>query len=475
MRIWEWECAIDVISGCTVVDSGPLHGPIDRVSLTRNEDLKLVLETVSTGVSKRNVPQVPAGTVKRSIEKVVFSCHLGTTAVAQGVIPYRLDSRHFGHETSNTELSHVHLVEWHGKDTESSQYTLQWLENMPDGLMWPHSVNRKETDSISIEYQSDDLKILFDDAIDEASFGKSCVHLSLLGFEFFLVKASKLKIAHIHSPGFILYKGCPTEDEQDKIKNILSFCLGQFLVDLGFASFDRDWSLTHFVARSAHTMRGAALKIITAPPSLLDKRFQHSIDKVILQNMATAVALCYEEFDLRHVFWTYWYAQAAPAHTAAVHYGAAIEYLQRRYAERRGDRLKTTIINDEMWAVFSRKMVELISELPTTDDEKGILKRKCQSLNSAPQSVLMERFFAALGIDIGKVESSAWGKRNRAAHGGKISEEKYIEVIRDNKVLMIMLNRILIAISGCSDNYHNYYSVGHPVSSLSVPIPVEEK
>lgn len=79
-----------------------------------------------------------------------------------------------------------------------------------------------------------------------------------------------------------------------------------------------------------------------------------------------------------------------------------------------------------------------------------------------------------IGIEGGEVELSAWNKRNRAAHGSKIQKDKFIEVIRGNKALMILLNRILLAISGASGQYCNYYTVGHPVSALASPIPAED-
>lgn len=253
----------------------------------------------------------------------------------------------------------------------------------------------------------------------------------------------------------------------------MSFCLGKFLINLGFTNFDSDWKPVFSHAKSAYTMHGSALKLITSPPAPLNRESYNEIDKSLLERMMEKLGNIYDEFELQSVFWAYWHAAAAPVHIAAVHYGAAIESLQRKYAEQQGTNFKTTLLEIDIWKKLSAQIKELIDKSDINAEEISIISRKIQSLNNAPQTIIMERFLVKLGIKGGTVELSAWNKRNRAAHGSRISQDNIIEFIRDNKALMIFLNRILLAISCGSTHYHNYYTVGHPISALASPIPAE--
>ncbi|UOB58397.1 hypothetical protein MRS60_29965 [Burkholderia pyrrocinia] len=475
MKVWEWECLTAYLSTCSVVEYGPLYGPIKQFKLTRDEDLKLVLETVSATESSSKAQPILTGTVQMSVEEVRFAGYSGDAAVARGVVPYSLSHSHgtSPSDSLKTEQSQVHIVEWTAAGERGTAHTIQWLENMPDHFIWPHSANRKSTDEKTVKYRGDGLDIELNDSSDSEGFSRSCVHLSLSGLEFFVVKVQGLDIDGIRSPGFVIYKGSPSDEDQAKIKDILSFCLGQFLVDLGFTYFDSHWRPVYFKARSAHTMHGSAFKLITLPPTLLSSRSYNEIDKDMLEGMMKALWNIYDLFDLQSVLWAYWHAVAAPAHIAAVHYGAAIESLQRKYAEQQGTKFRTTLLDASPWKTLSTQIENLISDSNSDDKTKALLIRKIQSLNFAPQSTVMERFLVELGIEGGAVELSAWNKRNRAAHGSKIPEDKFVEIIRDNKALMILLNRILLAISGASGQYCNYYTVGHPVSALAAPIPVD--
>jgi len=83
---------------------------------------------------------------------------------------------------------------------------------------------------------------------------------------------------------------------------------------------------------------------------------------------------------------------------------------------------------------------------------------------------VMEKLFKALGLQIDALESGVWKNRNRAAHGGSTDSEGGVRLVRENKVLQLMMNRILLAIGNGSDRYYDYYTVGHPLRRLSDPI-----
>lgn len=63
-----------------------------------------------------------------------------------------------------------------------------------------------------------------------------------------------------------------------------------------------------------------------------------------------------------------------------------------------------------------------------------------------------------------------WLNRNRAAHGGGITEDRAIQAIRENKILRTLTNRILLSISLSSDHYYDHYTLNRPIRQLSKPV-----
>jgi hypothetical protein len=59
-----------------------------------------------------------------------------------------------------------------------------------------------------------------------------------------------------------------------------------------------------------------------------------------------------------------------------------------------------------------------------------------------------------------------------AAHGSRISSEEYVQVVRDIKLLNIVLNPMLIGMTNVSNSYMDYYSTDHPVRNICEPVPV---
>jgi hypothetical protein len=77
----------------------------------------------------------------------------------------------------------------------------------------------------------------------------------------------------------------------------------------------------------------------------------------------------------------------------------------------------------------------------------------------------------ALQISIGADEDAAWKRRDQAAHGLPIPEGKELEAIRDMKLLTGLFHRLLLSMSGATDDYIDYTSPGMPLRPLSEPVP----
>jgi hypothetical protein len=164
----------------------------------------------------------------------------------------------------------------------------------------------------------------------------------------------------------------------------------------------------------------------------------------------------------------------APAHIGAVHYAAIIEALRTAYVDSnpqlRGGKV---ISNKAEWKKVVTAVNTALGDAGLDKEALQMLRNKVSNLNSLSAEPLMELVCSKIGINLGEPEKAAWGRRNRAAHGSRISSEEYVQVVRDIKLLKIVLNRMLIAMTNANGSYIDYYSKDHPVRNISEPVPVE--
>lgn len=474
MDCWDWEFFESAMTdgGFVVSDQGPLRGPVTEFSIIRDKALDLILETTSAPGSKSNAAPPKAGTVYIATAEVQFQSHFGTLATACGVIP-RAHTQTFGRDASTGtthERSSIHSLHWVREDSGDAQYIIEWVENMSGPFIWPDFDKVERTGEKRRTLKSQKGEIVMSVPIYSPESSRSCVHLFIEGFELF-IGVSKAKPEHILKPGFILYRGTPDEPTRAKIRDCLSFCLGNFLVYLGDTTFDAEWNPVSFSARSGHALVEDAANLNAWQPAPLGTRFEHEITPELLERMASSLYRIYDAYRLQSVFWSYWHALAAPVHMVAAHFGAAIESLQKAFFKASGSEGQYKIVaDDKSWKDLSKKISALISATDLTEAEKRLLTGKAQNINYAPQGIVMEKLFKALGLKIDALENEVWVNRNRAAHGGGVDPEKGSRLVRENKVLHLMMNRILLAIGNGSDQYYDYYTIGRPSRRLSDPI-----
>jgi hypothetical protein len=178
-----------------------------------------------------------------------------------------------------------------------------------------------------------------------------------------------------------------------------------------------------------------------------------------------------ENFDaikFNEVSWSYWYAVCAPVHAAASHFGSLIEQLQNNHNKSTGA-TRGKLLDDESWSSLDSIIQNWLKTAQIDPDLRKILEGKISSLNQAPQSLILERLLDTLGLAISNVETKSWKHRNMSAHGG-ISDSP-IDAILNSKILRILFHRMLAGITHCSDQYIDYYNLGHPTRILSEAIP----
>jgi hypothetical protein len=236
MNPTEWEYFSTVIQSNTysVADWGPLHGPIKNFVIKRDTNLTLVLETTSDNTSASVAVDHPVGTVRESTDSVTFAGLSGGKATALGVTRHLLNTSYKSAEVTaqKIETSSIHTLTWVAAEDVESAYTVDWLENVPDGYLWPHFVDSENTETSIKKFTADDFEITMNVSTSGSAFGRTCVHLCINGMEIFIGKFSKKSVPDIEMPGYILYKGKPDASFREKLRNALSFALGQYLVYL---------------------------------------------------------------------------------------------------------------------------------------------------------------------------------------------------------------------------------------------------
>jgi len=475
MNCWDWEFfETEVTSEIFVVsDRGPLFGPITAFTIERDENLDLMLHTTSAGDSTTTATDLPAGSVYVSTAEVKFESRFGAHAIAIGVIPRSHEKTAIFHSSSTSttkQTSSIHFLRWEAQSAPKPEYIMEWVENMAGKFIWPHSDDLEETGESKRTLGGPEGEVVLSTPIRSTSMSRTCVRLVIEGIELFVCE-SRARVQYIAKPGFILYKGTPDESTREKIRDCLSFCLGNFLVYLGDTSFDAEWVPVAFNARSGHALVKDAPRLTGMQPAPLGLRFQFEVTPAMLGRMASSLYRMYDAYSLQSAFWSYWHALASPVHMTAAHFGAAIEGLQKVFFKTSGHSSDRKIVTDERaWEELSQNIAACIAQATLADEARRMLLNKAQNLNFAPQSVMMERFFAALGLNIGALESDVWANRNRAAHGGSADADNALRLIRENKVLQVMMNRILLALGSGGDSYYDYYSLGRPTVSLADPI-----
>lgn len=472
MKYWDWEFFDTAITAdmYSVIDCGPLFGPVTDFKLERNDELDLILVTTSSANSTSNAVERVAGEVYQTDAEVKLESRT-SHAVALGVTP-RGHTKTWGaqnKQATTKERASIESLEWTSKDAPEPDYIIEWVGNM-DSFIWPDFDDRTKDGEERRVLKSPKREITLSAPIKSGQHSRSCAHLVVEGIELF-VGESKAKPEHVVKPGFILYVGTPDEETRAKIRNCLSFCLGTYLLYLGNTKFDSEWSPVAFIAKSGHALVKEAPDLSGYLPSPLSLKWENAIAPELLERMVSSLYKIYDAYELRSTFWSYWHAMAAPLHMRAVHFGAAIESLQSKFLKKTPEVHRLIVEDTECWSKLHDQISARITEAALTDDAKTLLISKAKNLNYAPQSIVMERFFASLKLKIGKLEKSAWSNRNHAAHGGRTTDSNVTKMIRENKVLHIMMNRILLALGGGADHYYDYYTLGRPTRVIIQSIP----
>jgi hypothetical protein len=208
------------------------------------------------------------------------------------------------------------------------------------------------------------------------------------------------------------------------------------------------------------------------PPAPLGTRYQREINAGLLSRAVNSLFVLYDDIKFEGLSWAYWHALCATMHIAGVHFGSAIEALQRRYVEIHPGAFETTLVTDrDAWKALADEFRLAISKLAIPEENKKMLSDNVGNVNRTPQRVIIERFLMSINIQLGADEKQAWRRRNDAAHGNELKSGSELQIIRDTQLLKILFHRILMRVTNATDTYYDYCTPGFPVRNLSDSVP----
>jgi len=476
MNSWQWECFEHLLDGriVKVTEPGPLTQPVRSFSIRRDEKRNLSLETVAVGVLKRERDTHALGTIRTLTEVVRFEGG-GMRATAKGVYPGD-NSEHTNADGARErkETSYVSALDV-SVQPGTVHYTIDWLENVNRGpFIWLGEMIRdRSPPSDTRTIGEGETAIKFKGGPRHDASHHAALELMIGGVTLFLCEAPDVQ-GHV-SPGFIVYHGAPTEETRRRVRNVVSFAMGVGFVYLGSSAFDDDSKLLSTYAVSGNPFGDRLFEFAADPPAPLGPTGTNIVEQANLSRVAAALYDHYDEMNFDALSWAYWHAICAPMHMKPAHFGSAIEGLQEAYCDAHPDKARKRLIQDKTKAKALRdRLNAALLELELDDDLVAIFERKISNLNEVSGAVLSQRILAELGLAVGPADEAAWMRRNHAAHGKPRRREDTIPIMRDTKLLRLLLHRAVLKIAKASPTYVDDYTPGHAIRALSQTVPISE-
>ena len=377
------------------------------------------------------------------------------------------------HNSSTKTNYEVGSIEFKINTTQTCTYIVEYVANLPTHLIWPTGFSQNNASSKTRVYQGSPPLEFKTESVGEQHSRRS-VRIRV-GASDVILGQYEGKDTEVKSPGCILYTGAPDDDERRKIRHCLSFALGLPLVYFGHSYFCAEGMLIEFKAVTPHTVSGRAWDIPSMPPAPITTHGGRTnlMCANLFERVVQGLYEHYDRYNLSVLPWRVWYAESAAYFMRPAYFGALIEGIQNSYIEDENNGISHAIMDKSEYRRARRTLERYLSRSKIDETAKGFFLNKLRNGNSAPQKLVAERFYGSLGLKLGDLENSAWDKRNDAAHGNPILPENTIEYIRHTKVLKVMLNRIVLCITGGSDYYIDYYSENYPARLLPDPTPYE--
>jgi hypothetical protein len=461
MAFWDREPFPGIVDeeSFSFTETGPLRSPIRSFKLRRTEKFQLSLETLCGKEAIANQLLRDGNPYDEGNQRAEIKSILGTTVRLTGVIPesWRTheDYQHDASELHETAI--VSGVEAEITRDEEAVFTFDWLENLSRYYLWPHVVVNDGDKTDKRTYgRTPDAFVLMDTA-GEHSSGSAALKLTIGGIDLYLTVNRRKEGTEQINPGYILYRGTPDDQTRRKIRTVLSFALGMYLVHLGYSTYTAQWQLASFRAIRGYSMDMRAFDLHVLPPAWLGAKSHNMLDTAKVARLVSGLYAHYDELDFGNLAWGYWHAMCAPIHIRAVHFGAIIEALQRNYMKARASEFPEKIVAETTkWNDFAKDVTATIAQQRLPEGQTVLLQANVGRLNQVPRATITDQLLKRLEIVLGDDEKQAWRRRHDAAHGNPMAPGREREVIRDSYLLQVMFNRMILRIVDGNGQYYDY-------------------
>jgi hypothetical protein len=468
----------DLVNGAQfrLTDAGPLHAPTVALSIRRNKNLDIMLESVlEQGAVSAYVAPTP-GTVTMISATAEMTSLGGMKAIASGISPQ--GTRPQWNEKQGVfamaERASLQSIDIDLHSPEPQAYLIEWCLIRAYPLVWPEmSSSHTEMQHKLLLPQGPGGLDIRRDATADSMISWDMVTLNVEGHRVYLREVYTTgKRSKSHTMCMLVYCDETTTEFRRKLQECISFALGRLLVYLGHTTFSADWSIIGARGVRGYSINKRAFMLPPHPPCLLSARGLNMMESQRFNTVVSSLCANYDKLRMSHLSWGYWHAICAPAHIGAAHYGAIIEALRNAYVQGNPNLHGGRIITDTtVREKLANGLREVLDSLSVDPDMRLLLDKKVTDFNRLPTRDLMKFVCDNIGVLLGPAELAAWQRRNDAAHGSPIDPDEQIEVVRDIKLLNGVFTRMLLAMTGASDSYIDYCSPNHPIRPIGEPVP----
>lgn len=474
MLFWEWErlSSWSEKNLITITNPGKLLHPIKKFKIWRDEKLQIFIETVSTSLPEFDKNNFEAGTIHENNEFIEFDGPNEITARANGVTLLSTSTTYTDDRRITTQLSSIHSLEHSSNKADKVSLVFDWIANIDaHSYLWP-GFTKDAVQKVSKRQYGRKNPLELISHSDRQEFGSRSLEITACGHPIVIGCTRNEKIDEKLKPGYILYRGNPDDSTRKIIRDALSFVLGFPIIHIGHAKFCENNRKIELLAKQAYSMEGRAFNVHALPPAPICLNIERMPEPPIVEKMVNAYCNNYDELNLKSFNWNYWHAATAPAHMAPAYFGALIESMQENYKAKKGEDFNTKITSKINYKKIKKIILNATKEVDLPADELDMLLDKLNHGNQISLKTKSERFFKALELNLGELEKSAWQRRNDAAHGNQLRDGDHISLVRDIKLLKLVLHRILLKRANICDHYIDYYSLGFPTRELANPVDV---
>jgi len=451
--------------------SNELPKAIKSLELFRDDNFNLAINVYSDANDKPSIADRPLGLVYTSDDSLSLKCRVGSGSV-NGINLVNVNSKitTTNRDTATTSTYKIDNLKFKISDDPAS-YIVERIANLPQQLIWPHSFEEKQSGEYELTFGGD-LPITIKHSLPGTHhLSNSCARFEFGEHTAIIGAIASEDIPKSKHPGYIFYSGSPDTETREKIRSSLSFSFGRPLVYFGSCFYKEGSELIGLEVVSPRTIDGRVWTIPPRPFAPIMTSRSNELDIEPSQKLAQSFFENYETLNLRNFIFRLWYAEVSPYYMRPAYYGSMIESIQKQETGKPGSKISHTIIPKPDYRAAIKTLTRYLQkrEIPTA--AKTLFQKKLENGNSAPQRIIAERFYNALGLELGDIENAAWDKRNDAAHGNELAPGSDIDQIRSTKVLRVILARIVLKLLNGSDRYIDYYTLGHPTRNLGASIP----